>query len=180
MTQGYTVIHGGMLSGDEWANVKRAGAALPAGQVTPSPKPYSPGGKELKFVKEADWTPGIREVVRLAREVAREILGVAGLQVDIVSDVTWSPAATYGRGGPLVLNLGRLGHRWFDEQTEAVEALLIHEFAHHYEGNHLSEDYFEACCDVGARLARLALSKPDVFLHRTARVGQFDRDRAES
>jgi hypothetical protein len=43
VTKGYTVIHGGMLNGDEWRNVKRAGAALPAGQVTPSPKPFQPG-----------------------------------------------------------------------------------------------------------------------------------------
>jgi hypothetical protein len=41
VSKGYTVVHGGQMSAAEWDNVRRAGAILPAGKVTPSPKPYS-------------------------------------------------------------------------------------------------------------------------------------------
>lgn len=36
---GYTVVPGGALSGDAWANVKKHGLLLPAGKVFPSPSP---------------------------------------------------------------------------------------------------------------------------------------------
>ena len=45
--------------------------------------------------------------------------------------------------------------------TEEVDRLLIHEFGHQYSGDHLSEDYHEALCRLGAGLKRLALEKPD-------------------
>ena len=38
-SQGGTIVVG--LSKGEWANVKRAGAVLPAGQICPTAKPYS-------------------------------------------------------------------------------------------------------------------------------------------
>jgi hypothetical protein len=71
VTKGYTLIHGGMLSAGEWGNVKRAGAALPAGQVTPSPKPYGPGGKPLKRVSEGDFENAPDQVRLLARDVLK-------------------------------------------------------------------------------------------------------------
>jgi len=40
---------------------------------------------------------------------------------------------------------------------------LIHEFGHHYSSDHLSEDYYRALCKVGARIVRLALTKPEMF-----------------
>ena len=33
--------------------------------------------------------------------------------------------------------------------TDDVNELLIHEYGHHYEGDHLSEDYYKALCRVG-------------------------------
>jgi len=30
--------------------------------------------------------------------------------------------------------------------------LIIHEFGHYYSGNHLSEEYYDGLCTVGARL----------------------------
>jgi hypothetical protein len=44
-----------------------------------------------------------------------------------------------------------------------VDALLIHEFGHEYSGDHLSGDYHEALCKLGARLKRLALEKPEAM-----------------
>ena len=38
---GGTIVHGGMLTRDQWENVKEKGAIEPAGKVWPTPKPYS-------------------------------------------------------------------------------------------------------------------------------------------
>ena len=56
----------------------------------------------------------------------------------------------------------RLGHKWFEQGvTEDVDRLLIHEFGHHFSRDHLSEDYHDALCRLGAKLKRLALEKPE-------------------
>ena len=45
--------------------------------------------------------------------------------------------------------------------TEEVDRLLIHEFGHEASGDHLSEDYHDALCRLGAGMKRLAMEKPD-------------------
>ena len=94
-------------------------------------------------------------------------LGKALMQVSVsvtFVNTTNNFVACYGRGGELHFNLFRLGHKWFEQGvSEDVDRLLIHEFGHQYSGDHLSEDYHEALCRLGARLKRLALDKPDVI-----------------
>ena len=41
--------------------------------------------------------------------------------------------------------------------------LVIHEFGHHYEGNHLSENYYNALTKIGAGVAIMALEDPEKF-----------------
>ena len=41
--------------------------------------------------------------------------------------------------------------------------LLIHEFGHAVEANHLSDKYHAALTLIGAKLARLAVERPEVF-----------------
>lgn len=162
VADGRPLVYGGSLSGDEWSQVKRAGALQAAGVVTPSPKPYSPNGTPLKFIEPADQTPGMQHITRFARDVALRILK-ASITVGITSDITWPFAATYGPGR-LVLNLGSLGHKFFDNGiTNEVLDLLIHEFGHHYASDHLSSDYYDALTRLGARMTRLALDKPELF-----------------
>ena len=63
-----------------------------------------------------------------------------------------------------MFNLARCGRRFFEQGVmDDVNRLLIHEFAHHYESDHLSESYYDALADLGARLTRLALDKPELF-----------------
>jgi len=72
-----------------------------------------------------------------------------------------------------MLNLGRLGHAWFDKgPREEVDQLLIHEFGHHYSGDHLSEAYHDALCSLGAKLAALALNEPEFWrIHGRGKEG---------
>lgn len=162
MSKGYTVIPPRALSKEEWANVRKYEAALPAGKVTPSPKPHDPDGKPLARVPYDKWTEAMRRVVKYAKGLSWKLLGVT-VDVDIVSEVTWPYGATYAPG-ILTFNLGRLGHDWFERGPAAhVDRLLIHEFGHHFSGDHLSEAYHDALCKLGAALGKLALEDPAFF-----------------
>jgi hypothetical protein len=171
MSQGYTVVPGGALSGGEWANVKRDQVMLPAGQVTPSPKPYSPDGNPMDLVPYDKYTDEMKRVVKYAKALGWKLLD-CNIQVDVASKVTWPYAATYGPGR-LTFNLGRLGHAWFNGgPREDVDQLLIHEFGHHYSSDHLSEEYHDALCKLGAKLAQLALREPEFWrIHGRGKEG---------
>ena len=66
-------------------------------------------------------------------------------------------AASYGPSGDLVFNKPRLGSDWFERGiTNDVVQLLIHEFGHEYSPDHLSSEYHEALCHIGARLFAFA------------------------
>jgi hypothetical protein len=155
VSKGYTVIPGGALSGAEWENVRRAGAALPAGQVTPSPKPFSPDGAPLNVIPQGEWSMGMLRAVLRAKRLGKALLDVPEetMAVTIVNNATWPFAAVYSPG-QLIFNAGRLGRAWFDDpDLEPFLELVIHEFGHHFSGDHLSEHYHDALCKLGARLA---------------------------
>lgn len=161
VSQGYTVISPGSLSKDEWSNLKRFEVALPAGQVTPSPRPYSPDGEAQKILPEEKWTPGIKDIVAYAKFVAKHILST-DIRVKIVTDIGWPYAATFGPSGDLTMNLGRLGHVWFDAGNwEKVDELLIHEFSHYRVSDHLSSAFHDECCRIGAALVNVAIFFPE-------------------
>ena len=160
VSQGYTVMSPGALSKQEWTNVKRFEVAFPAGQVTPSPKPYSPDGEAQKFLPEEKWTPGIKKVAEYAKYVARGVLG-AEIRVKVVTDISWPFAATFGPSGDLTFNVGRLGYAWFDTVLwTAVDELLIHELSHYRVSDHLSSAFHDECCRLGALLVKVALQDP--------------------
>jgi len=163
MAQGYAIIEPGAFSRSAWDNIRSSGAALPSGKVTPSPKPYSESGRELKVVDPEDYTKGMRFVVAYAERLGKALLGAHRVHVRIASDATWPFSATYGTY-ELTLNLGRLGRAWFEKPNlEAINSLLLHEFAHHYASDHLSNEFHDAICKLGAKLARLALDNPAFF-----------------
>jgi len=168
VARGYTLIKGGQLTGDQWANAKKHDPNLkPAGQILPTKKALFSSDGEDRWVPREKWTPAMRAVVEYATNVGRELLG-RQVTVAILSDVTQSYAACFGDQG-LVFNLGRLGHAFFDAcergPTDALNRLLIHELGHGMPGgeNHLAEEYHEGLCELGARLARLALKQPPLF-----------------
>ncbi len=163
-THGYVVISGNQLSKPEWSNVRRAGALLPAGQVTPSPKPFHPNGTPLKTVPSSEWTTTQAKKVERIRILARALLG-CDIEVKIADDRGWCFDAAYGNRS-LVLNEARLGDRFFDDPdfSEKDIDLLIHEFGHHYSPDHLSEDYFRALSELGGRLSLAAARNPSLLL----------------
>jgi hypothetical protein len=159
-SQGGTIVVD--LSKGEWANVRRSGAVLPAGQICPTAKPYSedPNADPVTIIPEEKWTEGMKLIAAYARFLAKELMGVS-LTVSVVH-TTSNFAACYG-SGRLDLNLLRLGYRWFEQgASEDVDSLLILEFGHEYRCDHLSSDYHEALCKLGAGLKKLALERPEM------------------
>lgn len=162
---GGTIIHGGAFSKDAWANIRRANAAAPSGRLMPTPKPYSDetGAEPARFVEESEWTPGMAGIASYACDLA-SLLIKRSIRVHFERGrMTDGWVANYG-SCELTFNFERLGKAWFDQgPTEAVNALLIHEFAHEFEGNHLSADFYKALQTLGAKMVQLALSNPKFF-----------------
>ncbi len=162
------VVSGGTFSADAWQNIRKAGALPPAGRKFPTPKVFSddPDAPTVVLLAESDWTPGIRNVVELAKSLAHELLAGVQISVQIINDPAFGHAACYGKC-QLSLNLKALGSAWFDNYAtnpEPVLDLLVHEFAHHHAvGSHLADDYHQWATKLGARLAVLALRKPSLF-----------------
>jgi len=184
VAQGYMLIKGGQLTADQWANVKKHDGAKtrPAGQIAPTKKAlFAPDGKDT-WVPREKWTREMRAVVEYAEVVCRELVQTP-VKVSILSDVTEGWAACYGDQG-LVLNLGRLGHAFFEacvdgpleegdevmRPTVDLNQLLLHELGHSESSNHLDAEFHEALCRLGARLTQLALTLPHLFCRPLKRV----------
>ena len=162
-SQGGVIVAG--LSKGEWSNVKRAGAVLPAGQICPTPKPYSddPNATSAEVIPQDQWTPGMANIAEYAHFLAKELMG-NDIAVRIVRTRN-NFIAAYGNR-QLDLNLFHLGQQWFEQgATENVDELLIHEFGHEYSSDHLSSEYYKALCRLGARMKKRALELPAEF-HR--------------
>lgn len=168
VAEGYTLIKGGQLTKDQWANAKKHDPALrPSGQIRPTKKAlFSPDGED-RWVPREKWTPAMHAVVEYTLDICRELLD-RPVTVSILSDVTQSYAACFGDLG-FVFNLGRLGHAWFNaamtegQPSVPLNQLILHELGHHFCPSHLDERYHEALCRLGARMTALALTKPALF-----------------
>ena len=168
---GYTVLSSGSLPPPVWKNVKSHALVLPAGQVTPSPKPYMPGQENTRTIEpESKWTDGMRNVAAFSQAMGKRLLG-AEIVVEFVNDpACLNFSATYGRGpgatGKLEYNVRVLGRKWFDLPDPVdpkLLALLLHELAHHESPDHLSSDYHHAIEDLAGRAIRLAVDEPEFY-----------------
>jgi len=161
VSQGYTVVHGSMMSGGAWKNAKAAGAILPAGKVTPGPKVWTGEGNPNAipfedWIPESKWTEGMRQIAAFAQRTAAKVLSRT-ITVKFCATRQHLGCESYGPDGVLDFNKSRLGADWFEQGiTEDVVRLLIHEFGHEYSPDHLSSQYHEALCRIGAKLHGLA------------------------
>jgi hypothetical protein len=161
VSQGYTVVHGAMMSAGAWNNARSAHAILPAGQITPSAKTWTGEGHPDAvafddWIPELKWTEGMREIAAFAKEVGEKVLTRA-ITVKFCATPHHLGGASYGPNGELVFNKFRLGAEWFERGiTEDVVQLLIHELGHEHSPDHLSSEYHETLCCIGARMFALA------------------------
>ncbi len=162
VAQGFTVIPPTAFSREAWENIRKHEASLPAGQVTPSPRPFHPDGKPLEIIPAEKHSDGMARFGRYARWMALRLLGRPTLSLKFAEDPGWAMQACYG-DGELHVNAAKLGKDFFSgslhARIEKWSDLLIHEFAHECESNHLSEGYYRACTRLGGKLARLMLEE---------------------
>lgn len=166
-SEGYVVVTGSQLSSNEWEQVRRAEAMMPAGRLFPTPKAFHEGGEQLKVIQVADWTEGMKKFARVAGFLSEELIG-KHVSVVIANDPGWNFEGCYG-SGQLTFNAAKHGgvacfHGIENEYlSAAMLEFLIHELAHDVEANHLSARYHEALCKFGGKVARLALERQDSF-----------------
>jgi hypothetical protein len=127
-----------------------------------SPKPFHPNGRPLETVPEEKYSDGMARFDRYARWVALRLLDRPRLSLKFAEDPGWAMQACYG-DGELHVNAAKVEKEFFSgslpERIEKWSDLLIHEFAHEHESNHLSENYYRACARLGGKLARLMLEE---------------------
>jgi hypothetical protein len=168
VAEGYVVVHGSQMSATEWQAARDAHAILPAGQVTPSPKPFHEDGQPLTYLPQDEWTPSMAAGVKYVQCVAKALIGES-INVKLANEASWPFRATYG-GREMTFNIADLGYQWFDGPLAQINDLVIHELGHHFSSNHLSEDYYRALTKLGARLVDLALAEPALFRFQREQV----------
>jgi hypothetical protein len=95
---------------------------------------------------------------------------VPHLAVTWVNDVECDWGMCCGRASDrhasLQINVGMLGTTWFNGSPAIrweVDDLLLDEFGHFREGNHLSENYYKTLREFGAKIGVLKLTRPELF-----------------
>lgn len=164
-SKGYTVIPGAAFSKKAWKKIKESGSLKPAGQVTPSPKPYSPDGESLRIIPREAYTSGMIMLEKYVQLVSKCILNKK-VPIIFTNDPDWGFRGTYGRSSPLVINLGSFQKDFdknFCKNIEILDEFLLHEFAHEFVSNHLDEGYHKACTRLGAKLKQAVMSNADEF-----------------
>ena len=175
ISKGWTPVYGTQLSSGQRDNIRvfrgdGNDLAKPAGQLSSAGRGAygdDPNAKPVKVIDPSDYTEAMQRVTAYAKHMAL-VVEVGDIQVRVVN-TTNGFAAAYG-GRTLDLNLMRLGHAWFNGHSHTtlheVHKLLIHEFAHEYESDHLSSRYHDACCSLGSKLAWHAMTgrlRPDRY-----------------
>lgn len=166
-SEGYVVVTGSQLSGEEWSRVRNADAMLPAGRLFPTPKGFHEDGAPLKTIERADWTAGMLKFERMAHAVAEALIERA-VAVVIADDRGWDFEGAFSENR-LIINAAPFGgaaafdHMENDYPSFRFLEFLIHEYAHDVEANHLSAKYHDTLCKFGGKMARLALDRPEVF-----------------
>jgi hypothetical protein len=148
VANGYTIVHGSMLTKTAWQNVREAEAITPAGKLFPT------HSENLIAMQPADETDDMKRV----REYAQR-LAVLLLKVQIVVQFCDQPSSEVAswQSRTLSFNVRNLGKSWFslEHNRLCIDDLIIHEFGHHYASNHLSEKYNDALSRLAATAMQL-------------------------
>lgn len=170
---GYTVVYGSQMSREEWDAARRTGTLPPAGRVTPTPQPFTEGGKPLRLIERGEQTAAMKSFVVYIERIGSRLLASdlphdmpasfrAGLSCSLTADRGWRFAAAY-EDRHLIVNWSHIGTAWTTGDRYRVNDLLLHEIAHHLGSSHLSEAYYMALSHFGAKLTELALEEPALF-----------------
>jgi hypothetical protein len=165
VANGYTPITSNALTDGQREKVRNNRELAPLSSfLMPTPSPYSdnPNAPPVKVISEDKWSDGMRNIHNYTVALSRKLLG-REIEVRFVH-TTNKFSACYGRGCSFDFNVLRLSKKWFDGRVQQKhDRLILHEFGHHYSDDHLSNDYYDALCELGAKLKELALRDPAFF-----------------
>ena len=153
---GKNLILGSNFNSDAWANIRKVREET--GQFSSSssnpkyatPK-FSGGAEELPIEK---WTDGMKKVSAYAKKLHTKLFNKP---LEFIIHNGRGASACYVRGNSacqIQFFYKVLGKNWFDLENNklAITRLIIHEFGHYYSSNHLSEQYYDGLCDIGAMM----------------------------
>jgi hypothetical protein len=166
VSKGYTVIHGRHLNKEQWNNVRGADAILPAGQVTPSPKPFSddPNADSLNVIDKQYWRECEKVVFEKLGKLSYLLINKK-IKFTLADDIEWNYNACFSKHSvEMTFNRAAIGKSWFENDlSDDVLRLFIHELGHYYSSDHLSSEYHDALCKIGAKLTLIAISNKNLF-----------------
>jgi hypothetical protein len=151
ISKGAVIVHGSSMPAGMWENSRRAGAITPP---PPSPKAhFSNFGKGP--IDSSKWTEGMRNFAEFAQPFASVVIGKS-ISIFFYSDdggQGWQ--ACYGSNSLKVAKKQCGGNKFFDGDFESRvfdwAELLIHELAHDKVSDHLSSEFHDECCRLGAK-----------------------------
>lgn len=166
-SRGGVILHGGTYTKSVWEKVKQSGNILPAGQITPSEKPFSddPGAPSVRYYPKENWTHDMIRVISYTKKIAECVIKDK-IEVIMINDMGMNGGAAYG-ARRMYFNVARLGKAWFGKPligNGSVLELIIHELGHEYSHDHLSSEYYAALCQIGSKLAYMVMENPKIFL----------------
>jgi hypothetical protein len=169
MSNGYIVIPSRGLTPGQRQNLKRAGTLKSSSTMFPTAGKgaYSddPSATPVEVIPKEKWTKGMAQIHEYTVYLGKRLMGVdirvQFVRCDSFVGNRWD--ACYGNRC-FDYNLFTLGKNWFaNGANEVVDALIIHEFGHEYESNHLCDGYYRALCRLGASLKAAVLADPSWF-----------------
>jgi hypothetical protein len=162
VSQGMQIVPGRTFDKETWEAIRRTEALKPASHYHPTPKPFGEEGKPAGLVAP---TPAMGRFKAFCRWLSREILGhdIRVLFYERMNDN--GVAACYSKEArELGFNMRRLGKAWFaDQLSERHLDIVVHEFGHDYASDHLSMKYHNGLTEIAARIALLAIARPNSF-----------------
>jgi hypothetical protein len=174
VSHGFTLIPSRGLSSVQRKNLYEAGTLLTSSMAFPlaGKGAYSddPNANPVEVLERGEWSESMIRLHEYTLGVAKRLLGKSiSIRFVRCNNFVGKPwIACYGRGHALShfdYNVHIMGKEWFAKgATENVDDLILHELAHEFETNHLSENYYSACTKLGARLKMCVLKEPDWFL----------------
>lgn len=155
LADGYAVIEGRHLPKGVVSLLREQGVVRTAGEHQEFRRDIvsDPDGDDCR-IPEEKWTPAMKRMAAYATKLGEELLGYQiGVGFVLLPIGQSNGCAAFFGTSHLSFNLRSLGHRWFDEpDMQQVDALLLHEFSHARAGDHWSDEFYEACCRLGAKL----------------------------
>lgn len=169
VSKGYTVVYGRNESRAAWNNIRTHQPIVSAGIKfdTTNNVEFDKDGKDVSLPRD-QWTVGMIKLAEFCETAHRKMFGKA-LMVSFFNDPR-GYAACYGKGllsATLTFNYRRIGKdkctHWKTDHLEYFIDLIIHEFAHRFGDSHFSEAYWKGTTKVGAKMALLLRSEPDLL-----------------